>query len=68
MLSMIYGSGHSIVIQMGTVLYASDDSDESIQEARAYIKKNRFTSDDVRLIQKSGSTLVVAKRLPEEWK
>lgn len=49
-------------------MYASDDSPESITEAREYIKENRLTQDDVRLIRKSGSVLVIAKRMPESWR
>lgn len=45
----------------GTILFASDDSDESVSDARAYIKTNRLTSEHVRLIKKEGQTLVVAK-------
>lgn len=53
------------MIQSGTVLYASDDSDASVTEAREYIARMRLTSDDVRLIRKDGQILVVAKR--ELW-
>ena len=55
-------------LEPGTVMYASDDSPESITEAREYIKENRVTQDDVRLIRKSGSVLVIAKRMPESWR
>lgn len=44
------------------VLYASDDSDASITEARDYIRRHGLTQDDVRLIRKGGSVMVVAKR------
>ena len=56
------------MINSGHILYASDDSPESITEAREYIKENRLTQDDVRLIRKSGSVLVIAKRMPESWR
>lgn len=51
-----------MTIQPGTVLYASDDSDASISEAREYIRQHGLTQDDVRLIRKDGSVMVVAKR------
>ena len=49
------------------VLYASDDSPESVKEAREYIKAQGFTADDVRLIKVDGQVRVVAKRMPESW-
>lgn len=50
------------MIQTGTVMYASDDSPESITEAREYIKRMGLTAEDVRLIRKDGQVLVIAKR------
>lgn len=52
----------------GFTLYASDDSPESLQEAREWIKEKHLTPDDARLIQHKGQTLVIAKRTPEAWK
>ena len=57
-----YLSGVGLMIQSGTVLYASADHPDSITEAREYIKRMGLTADDVRLIRKSGSVLVIAKR------
>lgn len=51
-----------MTIPLETVLYASDDSDASITEARAYIRQHSLTQDDVRLIRKAGSVMVVTKR------
>ena len=56
------------MIQPSTVLYASDDSDASVAEARAYIAREGLTGEDVRLIRKEGQVLVVAKRMPESWR
>ena len=50
------------MINSGHILYASDDSPESIAEAREYIKRMGLTADDVRLIRKGGQVLVIAKR------
>lgn len=50
------------MIQAATVLYASADHPDSITEAREYIKRMGLTADDVRLIRKQGSVLVIAKR------
>jgi len=48
---------------IGPVLFAaSDASDESLADARAYIEKYRLTRDDVSLRQVGGQTLVIAKR------
>lgn len=49
-------------IEAGTVLYASDDIDEGVAEARAYIKRFGLTREDVRLVKRLGQTLVIAKR------
>lgn len=51
-----------MTLQAGFVLYASDDSEASIKEAREYIATNRLTADDVRLIRKDNAIMVVAKR------
>ena len=56
------------MIQPSTVLYASDDSDASVAEARAYIAREGLTGEDVRLIRKEGQVLVIAKRMPESWR
>lgn len=49
-------------IEAGTVLYASDDSDEGVADARAYIKRFGLTREDVRLVKRLGQTLVIAKQ------
>ena len=52
----------------GFTLYASDASPEALQDARDWLKENRLTPDDARLIQTKTDTLVIAKRTPEAWK
>jgi hypothetical protein len=52
-----------MTIHAGTVLYASDDSDVSITDAREYIRRHGLTQDDVRLLRKDGSVMVVVKRV-----
>lgn len=52
----------------GFTLYASDASPEALQDARSWLKQNRLTPDDARLIQTKTDTLVIAKRTPEAWK
>jgi len=49
-------------IEAGTVIYASDDSDEALADARAYIKRFGLTREDVRLVTRLGQALVIAKR------
>lgn len=56
---------HRMAIEAQTVMYASDDSEASIAEAREYIARMGLTAEDVRLIRKDGQILVVAKR--ELW-
>lgn len=49
-------------IEAGTVIYASDDIDEALADARAYIKRFGLTREDVRLVKRLGQTLVIAKQ------
>lgn len=53
-------------LDAGFVLYASTDCEESIADAREYIKRMGLTGDDVRLIKRDGQILVLTKR--EIWK
>jgi hypothetical protein len=46
----------------GPVLFASDDSKEAVEDAKAYIKRFGLTHDDVQLVKHGGQTLVIAKR------
>lgn len=48
-----------------TVLFASDDSQDAVNDARAYINRMGLTKDDVRLVQRDKMTLVLSKR--ELW-
>ena len=49
------------MIRPGTVLYASSDCTEAVEEARAYIRENGLTAELVRLIRKEGQVLVVSR-------
>lgn len=49
----------------GTTLYASDTSYQAVTEAREWIREKGLTKDDVKLIQKDGMTLIIAKRRVE---
>jgi len=46
----------------GMVLFASDDSDAGLADARAYIRQRGLTRDDVKLIKRDGQVLVIDKR------
>ena len=46
----------------GPVLFASDDSNEAVIDAKKYIKRFSLTKDDVHLLRHEGQTLVIAKR------
>jgi hypothetical protein len=46
----------------GPVLFASDDSEEAVEDAKTYISRFRLTHDDVQLVRREGQTLVIAKR------
>jgi hypothetical protein len=51
-----------MTLRAGTVLYASDASDDAAADARAYIRKHGLTRDDVKLVKREGQILVVAER------
>ena len=51
-----------MILPHATVLYASDDSDTSIAEARNYVRTHGLTQEDVRLIRRGDSVMVVTKR------
>ena len=44
------------------ILFASDNSNEAVTDAKAYIARFGLTHDDVSLLRRDGMTLVVAKR------
>jgi len=46
----------------GPVIFASDDSTEALEDAKAYIARFGLTQDDVGIFRRNGQTLVVAKR------
>ena len=50
----------SEMVKSGTVMYASDDTDESLTDAKQYISRMGLTKLDVKLIKKQGQILVVA--------
>jgi hypothetical protein len=49
-------------MKRGTVLYASDTSDDAASEARAYIRQHGLTRDDVKLVRREDQILVIAER------
>lgn len=49
-------------MKAGTVVYASDESDESVSDARAFIRDHGYTRDDVRLVKRDGQVLVIMER------
>lgn len=53
------------MLRRDAVLYASNDSEESVADARQYIRDKGLTKADVKLIQRDGQTLVIAIR--EIW-
>lgn len=46
-------------------IFSSDDSDDAVSDARAYIARNGFTKEDVKLVQRDEQTLVITIR--EIW-
>jgi len=49
-------------MKRGWVLYASDDSPASVEEAREYIRAHGLTREDVKLVKREGQVLVIAER------
>jgi hypothetical protein len=50
------------MIKPNTVLFASDDSPDAVNDAREYIKAQGFTKSDVKLVQRGDMTLVISIR------
>ena len=60
---MLCGEG-GIVVDSGMVIFASDDCEDAVIDAREYIKRMKLTHDDVKLVKRDGQILVIAiKRL-----
>lgn len=49
-------------IPTDTVVFATDDSDEGIADARAWLEHHRLTIEDVRLFKREGQCLITSKR------
>lgn len=49
-------------MRAGWVLFATDDSEAGISDARQWCKDNSMTGEDVRLVRREGQCLVIAKR------
>lgn len=45
-------------IKAGVIVFATDDSKDGIQDARAWLKEKAFTPQQVRLYKHEGQTLV----------
>lgn len=45
-----------------TVLFSCPDDEAALVDARAYIKRHALTVDDVKIIKRDGSVVVVPKR------
>jgi hypothetical protein len=50
------------LIKPGTVVYATSDCREGIEDARAWLKEKALTPSDVRLYRADGMVLVEAVR------
>ena len=51
--------GDNVNLASGMVLYASDDSDQSIIDARQYCKDQGYGPDMVRIVKRDEQVLVV---------
>lgn len=50
------------MIPPDTVVFATDDSDDGIADARAWLEHHRLTIEDVRLFKRDGQCLITSKR------
>lgn len=50
------------MIPIGTVVFATDDSEAGVADARAWLASKGYTRADVRLIKREGQVLVIAER------
>ena len=51
-----------MMVRIGTILFASDDSEDGQQDGREYLRRFKLTADDVRFVKRDGQTIVEAKR------
>lgn len=49
-------------LSSGWVLFHSDNSDQSITDAREYIKRMGLTGSECRIIRRDGAIMVIAKQ------
>ena len=50
------------MIREGTVIFATDDSEEGQSAIRAWVREKAYTAADVRLVKREGQCLAIAKR------
>ena len=51
-----------MIVRTGTILFASDDSDEARTDGQEYLRRFKLTQDDVKFIKRDGQTIIEAKR------
>jgi len=51
-----------IEIRAGTVIFATTDCPEAIEEARAYARASGFSQDDIRICKNEDMVIIRAKR------
>jgi hypothetical protein len=56
------GDGGDIALRKGTTLFAATGLPEADHEARDYIRAQKFTREDVKLIKRGDMMLVIAER------
>ena len=50
------------MIPAGTIIYASDDCPEAVEEARAHAKAMALTTEDCRMVRRSGMILLELRK------
>jgi len=51
-----------MAIKAGTIIFATDASEEGREDARAWLRERGYTPQDVRLYERDGMTLAQALR------
>lgn len=51
-----------MMVRIGTILFASDDSEDGQQDGREYLRRFKLTQNDVKFVKRDGQTIVETKR------
>ena len=49
-------------LRTDSIMFCTEASDEGVADARAWVRRQGFTADDVRLAKRDGQVLVISRR------